>query len=199
MRSILLTAFEPFGTWTSNSSELCLRALLPLVPAGIRVTPRVYPVNFDLVRVQLAEDLKQNFDFAVHLGQAQQAGRIRLESIAVNVGGHPGQPAEDFLPLVATGPVAYRCELPLSEWAVRLREAGLPAYVSYHAGTYLCNATLYWSQWLADEWQLATRAAFVHLPLDVSQVVQQTTDWPTLPTASSADAIRRVMEELAVL
>ena len=199
MKSILLTAFEPFGIWTTNSSELCLRAVLPLAPAGVEITAKVYPVNFEVVRTQLAEDLKQNYDFALHLGQAQQTGRIRLESIAVNVGGHPGQPAEDHLPLVPQGPVAYQCGLPLSEWAVRLRQAGLPAYVSYHAGTYLCNAALYWSHWLADEWQLATRPAFVHVPLDVSQVVHQTTDWPTLPTTSAAEAVRRVMEELAVL
>jgi pyroglutamyl-peptidase len=58
--------------------------------------------------------------------------------------------------------------LPLADWATKLRGAGIPAQVSYHAGTYLCNATLYYSHYLIERMKLTTRAAFLHLPLDVA-------------------------------
>ena len=64
-------------------------------------------------------------------------GRIQLEAIGVNIGGSSSQSPDQFRPLVDDGPVAYRSELPLGEWSVKLRRAGIPAQVSYHAGTLL--------------------------------------------------------------
>jgi pyroglutamyl-peptidase len=97
---------------------------------------------------------------------------------------------------VDDGPVAYRAELPLADWAVKLRRAGIPAQVSYHAGTYLCNATLYWSQYLAERMALATESAFIHVPLDVSQVVNEPHGAASLPSVISAHAVRLILEEL---
>ncbi len=113
------------------------------------------------------------------------------------MGGEPGQPDEQLRPLDLEGPVAYRSALPLGQWATQLREAGIPAEVSYHAGTYLCNATLYWSHLCAERMGLRTRSAFVHLPLDLSQTVGLTRATPALPTALSAAAVRRILSELA--
>jgi len=198
-KSVLITAFDPFGSWQTNSSALCLRELVRDLPCGLDVQTRIYPVDFAIVREQLAADLRADFDFAIHLGQAQQTGRVRLESIAVNVGGTPGQPSEEFTSLVPGGPVAFQSPLPLADWAVHLRGMGIPAYVSFHAGTYLCNATLYWSHLFAEQAGLRTRSCFIHLPLDVSQIVGQTTDWPTLPSSVAAKAVRVVLERLVRL
>jgi pyroglutamyl-peptidase len=198
-KSVLLTAFEPFGAWSTNSSQLCLEQLAPQLAPEWDVTTRIYPVEFATVRERLAADLQADYDFCLHLGQAQQAGRIRLESIAVNVGGVPGQPAEEFSPLAADGPVAFGSNLPLAAWAVKLRDRGIPAHVSYHAGTYLCNATLYWSHLHVQRHGLRTRPCFIHVPLDLSQVLAHPSDWPTLPAATSAQAVRLVLDELSNL
>jgi pyroglutamyl-peptidase len=93
--------------------------------------------------------------------------------------------------------VAYRSALPLADWAVKLRRAGVPAQVSYHAGNYLCNATLYWSHYLAERLALATQTAFIHVPLDVSQVVNEPHGTASLPVNLSAQAVRLILEELA--
>ena len=199
MKTVLLTAFEPFGTWPANSSLLCLQAVLPQCPQGLQITARVYPVDFSAVREALWADLQAGYDFCVHLGQAQQTGRMRLEAVAINVGGLPGQPEDEYGALQPGGPVAVQSTLPLPEWAVMLRDRGIPAYVSYHAGTFLCNATLYWSRLLADELGLATRTCFIHVPLATSQVVASQGDWPTLPTATAAEAVRCILEQLAAL
>ena len=93
--------------------------------------------------------------------------------------------------------MAYRSSLPLADWAVKLRRAGVPAQVSYHAGTYLCNATLYWSHWLAERMALKTQSAFIHVPLDVSQVVNEPHGAASLPATISGHAIGLILEELA--
>ena len=85
---------------------------------------------------------------------------------------------------------------PYALWAETLREAKIPARVSYHAGTYLCNATLYWSHYLAEKLGLTTRTTFVHLPLDVSQVAQGSKDTASLPAETSAQALRLMLGEL---
>ena len=198
-RSVLITAFEPFGVWQSNSARLCLDEVLNQLPDTVDATARVYPVDFAAVRERLAVDLQEGFDFSVHLGQAQQSGRIRLESIAINMGCVPGQPEAAFQPLTAGGPVAYQSTLPLIAWAAMLRAQGIPAYVSYHAGTYLCNAVLYWAHQFIAERKRATRPCFVHLPLDVGQVISQGTDWPTLPAVVSAKAVCSILREMEQL
>ena len=197
MASVLITAFEPYDRWPVNSSWLALIRFAQELPASPAVTTRLYPVDFEIMKRRLAQDLEADFDYALHLGQAPGAGQVRLEAIGVNVGGSKGEHPDRFAPLVVDGPVAYRSPLPLAGWSAKLRGAGVPAAVSYHAGTYLCNATLYYSCHLADRLGLKTRPTFLHFPLDISQTIETNDNVPTMPTAISALALRLIVEELA--
>lgn len=193
MPKLLLTAYEPFGTWKTNASQICLDRLIPLLEPVWQVTSRIYPVDFEAVKPLLESDLLQGFDFTVHLGQTQQTARIRLEAVGLNVGAVPGKTKGETFPLISAGPAAYQCPLPLSEWAAHLRSEGIPAYVSYHAGTYLCNAALYWCHHLIAQHQLTTESCFIHVPLDVSQVAELSNDYLTLPSEFVAEAVARVI------
>ena len=199
MASILVTAFEPYDRWKTNSSWLALVELTRDLPAGHKLVTRRYPVDFSTVRQRLADDLTADFDYALHLGQAPGSGRIQLEAIGLNIGGSGGQTADQFRRLVDGGPVAYRSDLPLGDWAVKLSAAGIPTTVSYHAGTYLCNAILYLSCYLAEQMRLRTRAAFIHLPLDLTQTAGLPQDFASLPASTSAAAVRMILDELAEL
>jgi len=198
MTSVLITAFEPYDRWKANSSWLTLVRLTQNLPTEPNITTRLYPVDFAAVKERLAGDLQGNYDYAIHLGQAPGSTRIQLESIAINVGGSSIQTPDQFRPLVEGGPVAYRSPLPLGSWAVQLRESGVPAEISYHAGTYLCNATLYFSCYLAERMALRTQAAFIHLPLDLSQAAEQAHSLASLPVDASAAALRMILQELAL-
>jgi pyroglutamyl-peptidase len=197
MTTVLITAFEPYDRWKANSSWLTMVQLTQDLPSQPVVTTRLYPVDFAAVKERLAGDLKADYDYALHLGQAPGSTRLQLESIAINVGGSSAQSPDQFRPLVDGGPIAYRSPLPLGEWAVRLRESRIPAEISYHAGTYLCNATLYFSCYLAERMELKTKPAFIHLPLDISQTAEQAQSLASLPAATSADALRMILAELA--
>ena len=197
MPTVLITAFEPYDIWRENSSWLALLALTRDLPAEPRVTTRRYPVDFLNARQRLEADLQANYDYALHLGQAPGSGRIALEAIGLNVGGLSSQLPDEFQPLDPQGPVAYRSDLPLTEWAARIREAAIPAAVSYHAGTYLCNAALYLSLHTARTRGLKTRSTFIHLPLAPQQVLGQRSDTATLPSEQAAAGIRLILDSIA--
>lgn len=197
MPTLLITAFEPYDVWKVNASWLTLVEFTCSLPDSPKIVTRLYPVDFATMKKRLAADLAANYDYALHLGQAPGSARIRLEAIGLNVAGATGQSPEQFEPLANDGPLAYRSGLPLAAWALKLRAAGIPAQVSYHAGTYLCNGMLYYSCYLAERLGLRTRAAFVHLPLAPSQTLEQTQDVASMPVSTSAKALRLMVEDLA--
>jgi pyroglutamyl-peptidase len=197
MTKVLVTAFEPYDRFGSNSSWSCLLELTRELPARPTIVTRRYPVDFAQVRRQLETDLAAGYDFALHLGQAPGSARIELETFGVNLGVDPADKHGTPHPLAADGPAAYQSSLPLADWADKLRAAGVPAAVSYHAGTYLCNAMLYWSHYLAERLALTTRSTFVHLPLDLAQAAAEPRETPCLPPTQTAAAIRLILAELA--
>jgi pyroglutamyl-peptidase len=194
--TVLVTAFEPYDRWATNASWDALVALTRELPVAPRVVTRRYPVDFEKTRAKLAEDLAANYDYTLHLGQAPGSSRVHLEAVALNVAGETTQSPDDFQTLVPNGPAAYRSALPLSAWATKIRAAGIPVQVSYHAGTYLCNAILYLAQHIAAEQKLKTQSAFVHLPLSPSQVLNERHDVPSLPTSLCAEALQVILAEM---
>jgi pyroglutamyl-peptidase len=196
MLRIFVTAFDPYDTWEENASWLTLVELTKRLPTGAKLTTRRYPVDFQSMRERLAADLRENYDYALLLGQAPGSARIRLEAIGINVEGNAERPPESFQPLVPEGPAAYRTDLPLGDWVLALRNAGIPAAVSYHAGTYLCNAALYLTHHFTRQHRWITKSAFIHLPLDVTQSVRSDKELPAIPASMSADALRLIIEDL---
>ena len=194
MKRVLITAFEPYEQWTTNASWLALVELTRDLPQQPQIVTRRYPVDFATLRERLEADLQANFDYALHLGQSPGSSRLRLEAIGINFGAERGQVPRL---LASDGPVAYHSRLPLAEWSAQLNAAGIPAAVSYHAGTFLCNAMLYMSCYLAERMALATQSAFIHLPLDVTQTVDAKTEYPSLPTALTSAGLRLILGELA--
>jgi len=200
MPRILITAFEPFGGWATNSSHHCLEALLSSPPADVELETRIYPVDFRLVRRLIEDDLESHFDAALHLGQAEGSQAVRLEMFAVNAGVERREEGASHFDLEPDGPHAFRVQLPLLEWTELLQQEGLPVEVSYHAGTYLCNALLYWSQNVTAALATDTKSLFIHLPLVPEQSREPAAGDASLPTLSatqSAQVVRRVLEFLS--
>jgi len=198
MTRVLLTAFEPYGEYPSNASWLALVELTKDLPNEPKVTTRRYPVDFERIRSLIEQDLTRGFDVAIHLGQAPGSTAIRLESLAVNVRREYPAPDDHDQPLCAEGPAAYRATLPLANWAPLLRGIGIPCEVSYHAGTYLCNAALYWNRHLCAQHGWSTRSAFIHLPLEPSQIAQPERSTASMPAIMVAKGLQRILSEIAL-
>ena len=196
MAKILITAFESYGPWKTNASWLALVELTRQLPAQHSVTTRLYPVDLAVVERKLEEDLAAQFDLALHLGQAPGSTHVQFEAIGINVTRDPDAPTAAGPPLVTGGPVAFDSQLPLENWSQRLGERGIPARVSYHAGTYLCNAILYLSHYTIQQNGWNTRAGFIHLPVEISQAASHPTPLPSLSRETAAMALKLVLEQV---
>lgn len=197
MARILLTAFEPYDRWKTNASWLCLVELTRNLPVEPNVTTRLYPVDFAEVRSRLEQDVKSGYDYILHLGQAPGVAAIHLEAVGLNVGRAPSQAPSPAFALAEEGPAAYFSQAPLDHWVRCLEESGVPVRVSYHAGTYLCNAALYWTHHFCAQLGLSTRAAFIHLPLETTQAIGERSDAPSLPATLTAQALRVILTQLS--
>lgn len=197
--TVLITAFEPFGEWRSNSSWQCLVQFTRELPLEPKITTRLYPVDFAEARTRLWRDLAVGYDYVLHLGQATGRAVIELEMFGLNIGGSPGDDPSQYQLLEPDGPPAYRSDLPLNDWVAKLRLRGIPAQVSFHAGAYLCNALLYWSHHFAAREGLRTQSTFVHIPLEPMQVVESSRSLPSLPSSTAATAVRCLVSELTTV
>ncbi|RMF39038.1 MAG: pyroglutamyl-peptidase I [Planctomycetota bacterium] len=187
---ILVTAFKPYDRWQDNSSWLALRGWLRNYDAVDELVTRLYPVELDGLQERLHQDLQCQPDAVLHLGQAPGSPQVAVETIAVNAAGLMREAGQALRPLVATGPVAYRTQCDVARMVDEIRRSGAPAVVSYHAGTFLCNALYYLSHHLMAHRAPPMPIAFVHLPLATEQVLAcEEPGLASLPTDTLAGAI----------
>ncbi|MEM9369366.1 MAG: pyroglutamyl-peptidase I [Planctomycetota bacterium] len=189
MPRILLTAFEPYDRWKENASWSTLVELTRWYEGPAELVTRRYPVELTSMSQRLRADLQTAYDHVILCGQAPGSSFLRLESVSLNV-------RTDGTELIAGGPAAYKCNLPLTAIAAQIRSAGVPARMSHHAGTYLCNAALYLSQHYLRSMDLATPSLFVHIPLMPSQVALLDEDSPSMSSALAGAAMAILIESL---
>jgi pyroglutamyl-peptidase len=177
MPRILLTAFEPYDDWTENSSWLTLMELTRWFDSGGKVVTRRYPVDFSEMMHRMSEDLLLGFDYAVHLGQSPGSPGLKLETTGLNL-------LESGEQLMPNAPTALKTSLPLDTIAGKLLKEGIPAFVSDDAGTYVCNAAMFFSQYFSAKHGLPTKSCFVHLPIAPHQAASRIPRHNPLPSMS---------------
>lgn len=190
MIRVLLTAFEPYDRWPENASWLALIDLTRWYDGAVEIVTRRYPVDLSRMSEKLRADLQEDYDFALHCGQAPGSSRLRLESIGLNL-------QTDGSEIMAGAPAAYRSPLPLNSFASQIRDAGIPAAISHHAGTSLCNAALFLSQHYISSFGMRTASAFVHIPLAPAQVARDDSDTPSMSTPMVSAALAIMLQRLS--
>lgn len=198
MPRLLLCGFEPFGSDSVNPALKIIEALdgqrLSLQgdsAASIEViTCRVPVTRFSSIESVIAAIETHAPDTVIMLGQASGRSAITPERVAINLddyrikdnGGH--QPVDE--PIEAGGPDGCFTTLPIKAMVHDLQAAGLPASVSFSAGTFVCNHLFYGIQrHLTDS---PIRSGFVHIPA----LPEQSLDGrlPTMSLASMLEGVR---------
>ena len=165
---ILVTAFEPFGGDSVNASMAALEALPDTVAVNgqtVQVEKAGIPVVFGQCGQVLDTVLEKTCpDGVICLGMAAGRGQITPEMFAVNARyAHAADNAGQMYSMLAycdpVGPAAYRSSLPAEAMVRRMTEAGIPAGLSFTAGTYVCNDLFYHLMGSA-----AVPAGFIHVP-----------------------------------
>lgn len=165
---ILVTGFEPFGGDEFNPSFEAVKRL----PDRIKNTELVkseLPVLFDDAADKLESLIEKHHpDAVLCTGLAGGRKGITPEVIAVNlrnarIPDNAGrQPV--WGKIVPDGPDGIFSTLPVREMTEALTAAGIPAAVSFSAGTFVCNEVMYRLLRLQREHFPEMTAGFVHVP-----------------------------------
>ena len=166
---IVLTAFERFGAWETNSTiEVVAEAARWLRAEGRTVRTRVLPVDLEEAAPALEQALAgvPAPSAVVCCGLSGQARSVRVERVALNVADFRIPDAAGRTPrgepVVSGAPEAFLTAVRVHDVVARLRAADLPAEVSNSAGTYLCNAVYFHA--LRATRPHGIPALFLHLP-----------------------------------
>ncbi len=167
---ILITTFEPFGNDTENSSFEAAK-LLPESIGGWDVVRRTLPVTYSgsiKVLDNLLDEIRP--DAVICLGQAGGRKGITPELAAVNFR-DASIPDNDGIfgnrqPVIPGAPDGYLTRLPVHDMVESMKKAGIPAWVSTTAGTYVCNNVMFALLHKTN----GIPAGFIHVPYMPSQV-----------------------------
>ena len=99
---------------------------------------------------------------------------------------HPENPMPEYgtnaqpfdQPLREDGETAYFATIPVKAMVENMRNHGIPAHISYTAGTYVCNSIMYNMLYLIDKKYNGIRAGFIHVPFEGGQVVEKPNGTP---------------------
>jgi len=202
MRAILVTGFEPFGGDAANPSQDLAKAVDGRAFGACTARSLILPVEHRAAREMVSTALADpDLAAVIHLGLAGGRARIALEQVAVNAMDYaiPDNAGQCLTgePCVAGGPAAHFSTLPLRAILAALTAEGIPAYMSYTAGTFLCNQTLYWTLHEIARRSLALRAGFIHVPFLPSMVAAHGREDPSMELSLMLRALETALSAVA--
>ena len=189
MTTVLLTGFEPFGGDVANPSGAAVEVVAERWSGPERLVAAILPVTFGGAAERLRDLVAEHRpDVVIATGLAGGRAAIGVERVAVNLidaripdndGEQPidGPSVEGALP-------AHFATLPVKEIARRIADRGIPAEVSYSAGTFVCNHVFFTALEAAAS---GARAGFIHVPWSSEHA--PSSDVATLPLADIVRAL----------
>ena len=191
---VLVTGFQPFGGEKVNPAWQAV-SLLPEAIAGAEVVRVEIPVVFgkDAAAVEAAIDAEQP-DLVLCVGQAGGRTHLCPEFVGINYmnaripDNEGNQPVAQRI--APDGPDAYFAMLPVQAMAAACVAEGIPAAVSYTAGTYCCNEVMYALLHCLATKHPGVRGGFVHVPYATGQASALSATTPSM----SLDVMARGLE-----
>jgi pyroglutamyl-peptidase len=163
---ILLTGFDRFGDLPFNPSELTVRAMPARADLVCEILPTEYERAGTLIRERIAA-LRP--DIVLGTGVAAARPSLCLERVALNI--DDAEIADNAgalrsgAAIAPSGPLALEAIAVLPPILARLRERGIEAAISTHAGTFVCNHVFYSALVELKRVGSEARCVFVHLPM----------------------------------
>lgn len=189
---ILLTAFEPFGGDKLNPAQEAVKVVKNNIK-GAEIVKINVPVVFDKAGQVVYEAMKKEKpDVVFCIGQA--GGRIGLtpERVAINcqdarIKDNDGKQPFDKK-CMADGDKAYFTTLPVKAMVENIKKSGVPASVSYTAGTFVCNDLMYAVLYYINKEFPNCKGGFMHVPFSHDQIMTR----PNTPSLSNEDIAKGI-------
>lgn len=198
----LITGSQPFAGLPDSPAAMLLSHVDGMVFHGITIKAIATEVSVASVPGNMARLVQAHRPaFLVSLGLATGEPVLRCETTAINrldfgVADNFGARPADGRPIDAEGPAARMATWDAAALVGRIRAAGIPARVSHHAGTHLCNATLYAALGAMEAEGLRGPCGFFHLPYLPHQVARFMSEIPA--GGDTAPLTNRVLPSMAL-
>lgn len=190
---ILVTGFDPFGGERVNPSYEAVKRL-PDQIGGAEVVKLELPTAFEASGSRLEEAIEAcHPDVVLCVGQAGGRSGIAVERVAVNlrdarIPDNAGvQPGDE--PVKADGANAYFSSLPVKAIVNGLTGQGIPAEVSYTAGTYVCNSLMYTLLYWIERKDPRMKGGFLHVPYTMEQAADKSVGTPGMDLSQITRAL----------
>ncbi|MFY9134569.1 MAG: pyroglutamyl-peptidase I [Bacillota bacterium] len=204
MARILITGFDAFGGEEVNPAS---RAVQHLGASGVwkqggvkvitKEIPTVYGASARAVQDAICELSPQA---VISVGQAGGSTGIRVERVALNlddarIPDNSGNQPSDRL-IEPEGPVAYWATIPVRGVVEAVRAKGIPAFLSYSAGTFVCNHVFYSTCHFVAANNLPIKVGFMHVPYLPEQAVGKT-ETPSMSEECIVAALEAAVDAVA--
>ena len=197
-RKILVTGFQPFGGESMNPAWEAV-SRLPDTIGDATVTKVEVPVVFGRGPEAVERAVEEvEPDLVLCVGQAGGRAKITPEFVGINyadarIPDNDGcQPVAERI--VDGGPDAYFATLPVKAMVQSMQEAGVPAEVSYTAGTYVCNDVMYSLLHTLATRHPGVRGGFLHVPYATEQATHLPASTPSMSVDDMARGIAVALE-----
>lgn len=195
MKTLLLTAFDPFAHYTMNPSWEVAQAL-PETINNYHIHKLRVPNIFGLApRLLLEEAQRVQPDVILMTGMNSGSTRLQLNLAALNI---RDAFLEDNLghrpwgvPIREGAPAAYFATIPVHEIVRSLRAQKLPVQLEFASGGYVCNEIFYRAAHAYAG--TTTKVGFVHVPLLPEMVMDENM---ALPLEKTVEALQTIIKEL---
>ncbi len=201
MPNLLITGFEPFDGFSINPSAVLARQLDGQIINQYQISGHVLPLDytkaFDVMKSHIEEI---NPSVILCCGQVNRSA-ISLERIALNAIGtsrpdnYENYPQNDII--IDDAPAAYFSNIDLNPLVKSISEEGIPANVSYHAGTYGCNWIFFNVMHYIQSRNIDTQVTFIHVPhLPAQAIEKKKMTLATMPLDSMVQAVTTIINNL---
>lgn len=174
---ILITGFDPFDKEKLNPAYEAVK-LLPDIIADAEIIKLEIPTVFGKGAFLVEQTIEKHCpDYVICVGQAGGRSSITVEKVAINfvdarIADNDGnQPINTSI--VPDGATAYFSSLPIRAMVENMRENGIPANISYTAGTFVCNEVMYRLLHLIDTKYHHIKGGFIHVPYTTAQAASK--------------------------
>lgn len=197
---ILVTGFDPFGGESVNPAYEAVK-LLPKEIKGAEVItieiPTVFGRGADTVEKAIME---HNPDAVVCVGQAGGRASITIERVGINLreasipDNDGNQPVDEKAK--EDGKNAYFATIPVKAIVNNIRKHGIPAHISYTAGSYVCNDVMYTLLYNIDKKFPGVKGGFIHVPFATEQVTNKPSNVASMPVETIAKGLEYSIEAI---
>ncbi|MCF0111460.1 MAG: pyroglutamyl-peptidase I [Erysipelotrichaceae bacterium] len=203
MKKIVVTGFEPFNGKSTNPSQRIVEKLM--APKDTVLVKKILPVAYKQAEEELIHLIeKEQPDILLSIGQAGNVPHISVERVALNLDCTRTSNGEGLfadavgyqpidVPVIPDAENALYATLPVWELVADIRKKNVPAAVSYHAGTFICNHVMYIGCHLTKKYPHMI-SGFIHVPFLPEQNPEK---GYTMPFEDMLTALQTVINTLA--